>query len=158
MDINDAKRDAQKIQGGRVITDIPGMDDVWLRVRGLSSPAVVSARSRKLRKLGRKDRDANGQPTAEAEMRVFGEVLAEAVLLEWGNLTSKGVELPYDPALAMKYCTDPDYMPFADAVTWAANAVDRGNLEVTEDLKGNSQPPSSSPSGSAAGSSETTAS
>lgn len=142
MDISNAKRDSVQVEAGRWIDDIPGMDDLRLRVRGLTSPIVVSLRARKLRKLSRKDRNPDGTPTTAAEMQIFGEVLAEAVLLGWDKLTENKTPVSYDRELAFTYCTMPDFMPFADAVTWAANAVDRGNAEVTEDFSGNSPAPS----------------
>lgn len=144
MELSNMKRDSRQVEGGRWIDEIPGMGDLRLRVRGLSSPQVSSLRSRKLRRVTKDEKQSDGSVKMEVELRVFGEVLHEAVLLEWENLTDKGKDVPFDSDLARTYCTDPDYMPFADAVTWAANAVDRGTTAAKEDLEKNSREPSRS--------------
>lgn len=144
MDISEVKRDAKSHEGGIWVKDIPQCGDLELLVRGLATPIAVQTRARKLRKVGRKERDESGAPLMAVEMRVMGETLAEVVLLDWRNFNTNGVPIPYSKETALKYCTDPNYTPFADAVTWAANSVDRGNREKVEDLSGNSQGPSDS--------------
>jgi hypothetical protein len=141
MDMESLKFTEEQLRGikdGEWITDIPGMGDVRLKVRGLSASAVVSCKNRKLRALVRKDRDADGTPKHEASMRVGGEVLAEMVLLDWDGITTgAGKPVLYDAALARKWCTDPRYVRFADAVAWAAQRVDDGVAEQKETATGN---------------------
>lgn len=139
MDLSNLKRDSGRIESGEWVDDIPGMGDLRLRVRGLSSPTVTALRARKQRKATKSERNGDGSLKTDVELRIFGEVLHEAVLLEWDCLTDGGVAIPYDAEKARKWLTDPDFMPFADAVTYAAQIVDRGFLEVADTLEKNSR-------------------
>lgn len=138
MEIEDLKRDAKAIDAGQWVGNLSGMGDVQLRVRGLTSKTVVAARSKKERAVPRTQRNRDGSLKVEVAMGVFGEVVFESVLLDWSGLTSGGKEVPYDPALAKKWCTDPDYRFFLDAVVEAASVVDRGEADDTEDVGKNS--------------------
>lgn len=137
MDINDLKRDSAAASEGKWIADIPDLGNVRLRVRGLSSPKVIALRSRKERAVPRKERMRDGSLTPETAIRIGGEVLHEAVLLDWDGLTSDGKPVKYDPKLAADWCTNPDFQDFSNAVAWAAMVVDRGAADMTEDLAGN---------------------
>jgi hypothetical protein len=134
MDISALKRDSAKVEAGEWVSDIPGMEDVRLRVRGLSSPTVVAMRSRKERKVSRDGRERDGALKAGVAMGILGEVLHECVLLDWDGLTKAGQPLPYDPEQAKEWLTNPDFTPFADAVVWAANVVDKGRAGEAEDM------------------------
>lgn len=143
MDISGFKRDAKAVAAGQWIGDLPGMEDARLCVRGLSSPSVVVLRSAKERKVSKKGRNADGSLKPEIARAILGEVLFEGVLIDWDGFSEDGKSVPYDKALAEKWCTDPDYEPFADAVVYAAGIVDRGIAETTEDVAGNSKRSSS---------------
>ncbi|TKT79970.1 hypothetical protein [Aquamicrobium sp. LC103] len=139
MDISALKRDSKAAEAGEWVSDIPGLEDARLRVRGLASPTVVALRSRKERKVSREGRERDGSLKPEVAMRILGEVLHEAVLLEWDGFTDGGNPLPYDADLAKEWLTNPDYMAFADAVTWAASVVDKGRADYQADAEGNSK-------------------
>lgn len=135
MDISVLKRDSGAISSGQWVNDIPGMGKVRVKVRGFSSPEVVEVRSRKERAVPRDERLRDGSLTADAGNRIFNEVLADAVFLDIEGLTEGGK--PVKAEGARKKLVDPDYGPLADAVAWAAHAVDRGVAEATEDLAKN---------------------
>lgn len=143
MEIKSFKRDSQTIETGMWVDEIPGMKDLRLKVRGLSTPEVASARARKEMAEPRDSRNKSGQLKTDIAMRLFGEVLAEVVLLDWDNVTENGKPLKYDLETAKKWCTEPDFMPFADAVTWAAGRVDQHVDDASETLVGNSNGSSS---------------
>ncbi|MBB4000968.1 hypothetical protein [Aurantimonas endophytica] len=142
MDISSLKRDSKKVEAGEWVGDIPGMEDVRLRVRGLSSPTVAALRSRKERKVSREGRERDGQLKTDVALVIFGEILHEAVLLEWDGITSDGKPLPFDADIAKVWLTDPDFTPFADAVVWAAQVVDKGRAGDQEEVGNGSRRPS----------------
>ncbi|GGB00597.1 hypothetical protein GCM10011491_30980 [Brucella endophytica] len=139
MEIQSLKRDSAAANAGQWVDDIPGMGDMRLRVRGLSSSTVIALRSRKERKVPRDQRERDGSIKPAVALVIFGEVLHEAVLLEWDGLTNGGVALPYDAELAKEWLTNPDFAPFADAVTYAAQIVDRGTSQAQGELEKNSK-------------------
>lgn len=134
MDISALKRDSAKVEAGEWVSDIPGMEDVRLRVRGLSSPTVVALRSRKERKVSRDGRERDGSLKADIALRILGEVLHEGVLLDWDGFTKNKQPLPYDAKQAEEWLTNPDYVAFADAVVYAAQIVDKGRAGEVEDM------------------------
>jgi len=142
MDIQSLKRNSAAIAAGQWVGDIPGLGDVRLRVRGLSSPIVVQTRNRLERKVPRDQRERDGSLKADVALAVFGQVLHDVVLLDWDGLTDAGEPVPYDKGLAEQWLTDPDFAFFADAVVYAAQIVDKGRVEDAEALKGNSKAPS----------------
>lgn len=142
MEISTLKRDSASISSGQWVGDIPGMGDVRLRVRGLTSPMVTQTRARLERKIPRDQRERDGSLKAEVALNVFGQVLHQVVLLDWDGLTDEGKPIPYDKALAEQWLTDPDFAFFGDAVVWAAQIVDKGRVEDAEATKGNSKAPS----------------
>lgn len=143
MEISSLKRNAREVDSGQWVGDLTGMGDVRLRVRGLTSQTVITARSRKERAVPRSQRNRDGSLKVDVALRVFGEVVAEAVLLDWEGITDKGEPVPYDPELAREWCTNPDFRPFLDAVAEAASVVDRGEADATEEAGKNSPSPSS---------------
>lgn len=142
MDIQSLKKDSATIAGGQWIDDIPGMGDLRLRVRGLTSPQVTTLRSALERKAEKKDRNRDGSLKYEANVRIMKQVLHDAVLLEWDGLTDGGKPVLFGKEQAGEWLYNDDYRSFADAVTWAASVVDNGAAEDTELLAGNSQKPS----------------
>lgn len=138
MDINSVKRDSGAIAAGQWVSEIPEMGELRLKVRGWSSVEVVKARSRKERAIPRGLRDRNGAIPVDIQVRITSELLAEVVLLDWDGLTSGKKKVPYDAEQAKVWLTNPDYIAFADAVAFAAAAVDRGEYDEVEAVKGNS--------------------
>lgn len=143
MDIKNFERNSDDVSAGLWVDEIPGMGDLRLKVRGLSSPEVVALRSRREMAEPPESYDKNGRLKPEVLMRIFGEVLHEIVLLDWDNVVENGKKLPYSKEQAIKWCTDRNFMPFADAVAHAASRVDRGFVQSGKALEKNSERPSS---------------
>lgn len=134
MKLSSLKRNAAAAEAGQWVDDIPGMDDVRLRVRGLNSATVVAVRSRKERKVPRDQRERDGQLKADVALRILGETLHEAVLLDWDGFTDdQGAAVQFDSERAKELLTDPDFMAFADAVVYAAQVVDKGQIDAKEE-------------------------
>lgn len=136
MKLSEIKKNVTAISAGQWVDHIPGMGDLRLRVRGLSSPVAAAVRARKERAVPRKDRERDGSIKHDVALRIMGEVLHECILLDWeGVLDDKGKPLAYDPELAKQLCTDPEWIEFADAVAWSSKVADHGDL--TEEVVGN---------------------
>lgn len=138
MKLSDIKRDTTAIAQGQWVGELDGMGDLRLKVRGISTPSVLATKSAKTRAALKKDRMRDGSLTQEAENRIWGEVMAEVILLDWeGVLDENGKPLKYDPALALQLCTHPDWAVFAVAVVEAASRVDADNTGKIEEVSGN---------------------
>lgn len=140
MEISSLKRDSSKIRAGQWISDIPGMGDLRLKVRGMTSQDYIQTLNRKQRAVPRNQRERDGSLKLEDALRTQGEAMHEAVLIDWDGLTNDGEAVPYDSDIALTWLLESDYQHFADAVVWAAQVVDRGRAEVEEELSGNSKP------------------
>jgi hypothetical protein len=143
MEISAFKRDSNNVKAGQWIGDIPGMGDLRLRVRGLSTPTAVAYRSRLERAVPRNERDRDGSLKPEQMVEVFSKVMLEHILIDWDGITQNGKPVPYSKELATEWLTNPDFRPFADAVAWAAGVVDRGGEETEGELGKSSPKPSS---------------
>lgn len=137
MEVKDLKSNSAAIAEGQWVGDIPDMGNLRVLVRGLSSPAVASARARKERIAPRKDRNRDGSLKTAVALQIAAEVLHESVLLDWDGITNEGKPVPYDVKLAKQWLTDPDYKDFANAVAWASMVVDRGEADQIDDIAGN---------------------
>lgn len=135
MDISNIRRNVQVIDEGAWVGDIPNAGNLRLKVRGMNSRLVRDARESKERAVENSDRARDGTLTSSASMRVLGEVLHEAVLLDWENLTDGGNEVKFSQALAKEWLTNPAFEQFADAVVWAARYVDRNSASLDDAAK-----------------------
>ncbi len=138
MDILNAKRDPKLAREGTWVSDIPDMGDLELKVRGLNTPEFNQARAKRIRKAPREWKQMDGTLTPERDLQVFKEALAEACLLDWKNLTEDGKEVKFTDKRAWDFCTLEEFNLFADAVTWAAQVVDKGYGETFKALEKNS--------------------
>lgn len=137
MDIKSIKRDPKKIDDGQWVSDIPDMGDLRLKVRGMSAVTVRDTRSKLERAVPKEHRRRDGSLTAAAGMSVLGQTAFEAILQDWDGLTEDGKPIPYTRALAKEWLTNPEFEAFLDAVVWAANVVDRGQADLTEEVAEN---------------------
>lgn len=137
MDIKDLKRDMASIEGGAWVDDIPQMGELRLRVRGSGYKEYTALLARLTRSVPREERDARGNLTQEAAIRVMAEAMHAKILLEWDGLTDDKVPVPYDKELALQWMTDPETRPFLDAVVYAAQVVENGRAAADEMMSGN---------------------
>jgi hypothetical protein len=142
MDLSGLKRDTAPIEAGEWIAGIPGMANLQLKVRGMTSTTFQTVFGRLARAVPKGERQRDGTLEFEAARRVLGEALHEAVLIDWSGLTKEGADLPFDAELAKTLLTDSAWQGFADAVVWSAGVVDTGRAETSEVLSKNSKPSS----------------
>lgn len=126
MKLSQIKRDTKAIAEGQWIGDLTGMGDLRLKVRGMTTPSIMATKTAKERAAPKSDRIPNSkQLTPEAETRIWGEVMAEVILLDWeGVLGEDEKPLKYDAKKAFELCTHPEWAVFALAVVEAAARVD----------------------------------
>lgn len=141
MDINEIlipETAVQAVEDGHWVDDIIGAPGLKLRVRGLSSRKVQNYRDNKLRRVARKDRDAQGNVKAEVISQITRDVLVEVVLLDWDGIKQDGKPVPYSKDLARKWLTGRTGDRLVGFVTDAALQVDDLQNETDEDLEKNS--------------------
>ena len=149
MDISSFKIDSKAAEAGDWVDGIPNFGDVRFKVRSRMSPTVIALQSRKERSLTANERADDGlTPTPDAAMRIWGEVLFEAVLLDWDNIKDGTTPIVYSKELAKQFCTDPDMILFQDAITWAATVLSRKIDRKGKEQEKNSQRSSDGESGS----------
>jgi len=134
MDILSKKVDSAKIEAGAWVDDIPGMGDLRLNVRGYNSMIATQCRAEKMRSIPLSERAEDGSITSQQSRTIFAEAHVEAVVLGWENLTENGEDVPYSEEAARKYCLDPDFSAFNDAITYAAGVIDRSKSEEAKAL------------------------
>ena len=142
MEIKGLERDSVKVEAGTWVDDIVGMEDVSLKVRGFSSPTAIAIRAKKERRVSKTGRMSDGSLKPEVALTILGETLFEVVLIDWKGFTNNGKDVPYSAELAEEWLTNPNFAAFADAVTIAAQLVDRGLGEASGELAGNLKRPS----------------
>lgn len=144
MDLKSLTRDRGEVNAGIWIKDIPNLDDIELKVRGLTSDEALLFKAEKERSAPRSDRLKDGNLKPEASFRIFSQMLAEVILIDWKGIEENGKPLKYSKEKARQIFADKNFLPFHDAVVWAAQVVDFGYDETKEELAGNSKESSSS--------------
>mgnify|MGYP000126711254 CR=1 FL=1 len=140
MKISSLKRDSAKAEEGQWIDKLPGMGDLRLKVRGLSSFAFVRCHGAKQRAIPLSERAQDGSIKDELSYQLYGEALADAILLDWDGIEADdGNSIAFDRKMAETWLTDPDYSHFADAVHNAAQRVDNQTQAKTEEVAKNSE-------------------
>lgn len=121
MKLSTIKRDPQ-IAAGSWVKNIPGMDDLALRVRAADSDEAIRARRQALSEIPVAKR-AGGLDPAD-ERAIENKVVWSALVLDWRNLTDdEGVAIPYSLGMAQKLAEDPETELFSAAVRFASSVV-----------------------------------
>jgi hypothetical protein len=134
MKLSAIKVDSAVAAAGDWVKNIPDMDDLELKVRGTNCASARTLRNQLVRSLPSKVRtDPKGIPIETLD-QIEAKVNAQVILLDWRNLDG----VPYSPEKAKELLTDPDYIFFREAVSWAATRVGRQEAEAHEAEVGNS--------------------
>jgi hypothetical protein len=121
MDLAKVRVDVTRSKAGEWVKDIPGLDDIELKVRGSNSPHFRTAQVKAQRAIPR-DARKDGLVDPEAADAALGRALAE-ILLDWKNVSVGGVEIPHTAEAALTILTDPEMSVFRDGVAYAADYV-----------------------------------
>lgn len=127
MKLSAIRRNTTAVEQGRWVENIPGMDDLRLRVRGSGNRDWNRLQGELFDKVPREQR-LRGLSDDDA-FRIDTECLLATVLLEWDNVSGDGKigaldqPVPYDAETARRLLAEPEYAVFRSAVTWAAGVV-----------------------------------
>lgn len=136
MDLLSLKKHLPSIEDGRWVTreELPALQDIRVKARGLSARVVRDAYAAKERALSPDDL-VNGRPKAEIMSRIGLEVLAEVALVTVDGLTLDGEPVPMDDIRGM--LVKPEYAPLADLLSQASFIVDKTRESKIKAIAGN---------------------
>lgn len=134
MDILTLKRDLPAIEDGRWVdkTELPGLLDIRVKVRGYSSKHVQDRDQARKRAMAG---DATDGKLSDAQIESLGLAMLQDVLVEIDGLTSGDKALGGDevrPLLA-----DPAFEPLASLIMRAAHLVNQSRVAKAEALAKN---------------------
>ncbi|MHC2016309.1 hypothetical protein [Methylobacterium sp. CM6247] len=136
MKLSALKTDSAKLEQGQWVKDLPDMDGLELKVRGLGNTEYRRLQDKKVEAVPRAKK-IRGLDN-ETQDRIISECLHEAVLEDWRGLTGDdGQPVPFSSDLALTLLTDPDYARFRSAVLQAASIVTNEAALSVEDAEGN---------------------
>jgi hypothetical protein len=109
-------------------------EGAWVRIARIGNPdyeRVLTAASKPYRLQIQR-----GTLDSKIQDKLYIEVIAKTVLLDWGGLTDNGKKLDYNHDNAVKMLTDyPDFLEFIVA---EANRLENFKTQADENLEGNS--------------------
>lgn len=124
MRLDDLCLNSDRLQNGGWVGALPGLGDIEVKVRGLGCEAddqllAVMAAGR------RSGRVVPIPPTMPKGDRILVTRLANAILLDWRNMTEgeDDTPLPYSFDAAVRFLTAPEFRRFRDGVLLAAGVV-----------------------------------
>lgn len=137
MKLSDLTIDADRLENGDWVDNIPEMGGVRLKVRGFNNSdwrklqnTLIEATPRKQRLGGRLDPNTMDEITSKC--------LLNACLLDWdGLLDDNDKPIPYDKKRAEQLLKDPQYRKFREAVVWASQIVAEQINDEQEEISGN---------------------
>lgn len=122
------------VEQGGWVRDLPNLDaDVAVRVRGLGNADYSQMLAKR-----RSEMSAKEWSDPEAQKEVETDLLVETILVDWEGID----DLPYSKEAAREILSDPRYLTFRRAVTYAATVVAQEGKETLEEDAKNSSPPS----------------
>lgn len=122
MEIGHTRVDVTKIEQGEWVSDIPDMGDLKLKVRGINNSDWRKIASSLVAAVPRGKKIA-GRIQPDEQDRITSELVLQAGLLDWENVTQDGAPVAYSKEQARTFLTDPQYRAFRDAALWACTVV-----------------------------------
>lgn len=135
MEIGHTRVDVAKIEQGEWVSDIPDMGDLKLKVRGINNSDWRRIASSLVAAVPR-GKKVSGRIQPDEQDRITSELILQAGLLDWENVTQAGQPVPYSKEQARTFLTDPAFRAFRDAALWACTVVgDAVSEDNTADAK-----------------------
>ena len=131
--INSARREE-----GAWVKDLPDMEDLELKVRGVGNSDYRRMQTALLKTVPPKERRKGLLPATQDRIAV--ELQVETLLEDWKNVTDDaGKPIPFSKETAREILSNPDYEVFRNAVAYAAGVVAEDEEEGREeDVKNSS--------------------
>lgn len=133
FELTDLKTDTQKEIDG---VWRPYKDDSQLLIARIGNQKYRSLLRRKV-KTNKAVLDNEDDLADKVSDKVFGEVLAETILLDWKGVVIGGVDTPYTVALGKQILTDPSNRDFREAVKNFAEDAEAYRIKIEEEAVGN---------------------
>ena len=123
MDIAKIRVNTDAIENGAWVDGIPGAGNLRLKVRGYSSKVYSEDMARRLKTVGRDDRERDGKVKPDVLRQITQSAIADTILLDWENLSMGGDVVPFSREAAAQFIADPELMEFLAMVDYAATIV-----------------------------------
>ena len=143
MKLSSIRIDSARLEGGDWVENIPGLEDVRLRVRGIDNLDYRRLHGTLIDGVGKDEREENGRILPKVPDDIMVELLFKTVLLDWQNVEAEEstpeipVMEPYTHETGFRYLTDPDYRAFREGVAGAATQVAKRSAAKREADAGN---------------------
>lgn len=142
MKLNEMTIDANRVEQGAWVDDIPEMGDLRLKVRGFGNSDFRKMQGRLYDAEPRQNK-VGGRLAPERQDFITARCMLHTILIDWDNVEDANGKVPYSRELAETMLTDPKYRRFRDAVSYAATVVAETSELDQKDSSGNSETPSS---------------
>jgi hypothetical protein len=129
--------DAAAIEAGQWVGNIPELEDLELKVRGVDNEAWRRLRATLVRAVPR-NRRRDGNLSVEDNDRITSTLLLDTCLLDWKGIEDEtGAAIAYSKDMARDLLFKPENRKFRDAVLYAASLVGEQNAEDEQADAGN---------------------
>ncbi|WP_020178088.1 hypothetical protein [Methylopila sp. M107] len=138
--------DNEKLEQGAWVGDIPELEGVRFKVRGLGNTDYRRLQNKLIQLIPRKNR-RNGL-SVEDQTRVESRCLLDTILLDWDGIeaddsTAKELKfLPYSRETAAGLLADPNMARLREGVLYAAAIVAESDEDDEKEVEGNFEPAS----------------
>ena len=139
MRLDELKVDVAKQEDGDWVDNVPELEGVRLKVRGLNNKAYEKLQRQLIAAVprGQRMRGPGGTMDPEVQDKITSRCLLNTILLDWDGITEQNgvgeVPVPYSKEMAEKLLFERQYRRFRDAVIWAATIVGETDQEIKED-------------------------
>lgn len=138
MKLSSLKINADAVEQGAWIDNIPELGGIRLKVRGNGNADFRRMQSKLIEAVPRGQRQ-RGMIDPDVQDTITARCLAHTVLLDWQGLTDDNdVPIPFTKEKALEFLLDPTLRPFRDGLAYASTIVAQTEAENLADDVGNS--------------------
>lgn len=129
MKLSSIRIDSARLEGGDWVSDIPGLGDIRLKVRGLGNLDYRRLHAKLVDQVSEADRDEDGAIRPKVLDAITADLALNTLLVGWDGVehddSTPEVRMfePFTPETATRYLTNPDYRAFLVGVIYAADQV-----------------------------------